>query len=152
MTWVSLLLCLATIGLWVDSYWHYCAVTDSRSDATSGVASKVGGFYLFSYDAPSGGFGYQGWYSDLMYVSDPERFYGIVAQRWKPIRFVRLSSHFRELIIPHWVFVILFAIAPLIRFRAWRRHRCRAQAGVCTKCGYDLRATPDRCPECGTVR
>jgi hypothetical protein len=55
---------------------------------------------------------------------------------------------------PHGVLAPVFAACPAIQvITVLRRQRVRRrrEAGQCAACGYDLRATPGRCPECGTV-
>jgi len=54
---------------------------------------------------------------------------------------------------PDWFLAVLAAILPAWRATAWytaRRRTRLANRAVCAQCGYDMRATPQRCPECGT--
>jgi hypothetical protein len=54
--------------------------------------------------------------------------------------------------VPHWACAVAAGVLPIMwcfnRTRSSGRRRAR---GLCFHCGYDLRATPDRCPECGAV-
>jgi hypothetical protein len=55
-------------------------------------------------------------------------------------------------IAPGWMLLLPLIVAGLCR-KAWVNERTREEANqLCRNCGYDLRATPDRCPECGLVR
>jgi hypothetical protein len=65
-----------------------------------------------------------------------------------PLQCVKVS-------VPHWMALTLLGALPLARAtaaftRALRRRR-RAARRCCPDCGYDLRATPGKCPECGTM-
>jgi hypothetical protein len=60
----------------------------------------------------------------------------------------------RLLAWPIWFQALLLAVPPLIWWRTVahnRRQAVRARTGCCLACGYDLRATPQRCPECGRM-
>ena len=58
----------------------------------------------------------------------------------------------RWLTLPYWSLAAALLVAPLVRTAGFlRRRRHHLVRGRCTRCGYDLRATPGRCPECGAV-
>jgi len=62
------------------------------------------------------------------------------------------GGSFRLLAIPMYPFVATTAALPIFWFRRrlYRREAARrSSAGLCARCGYDLRGSPGRCPECG---
>jgi hypothetical protein len=64
-------------------------------------------------------------------------------------RYTRWSDGSDETEVPLWaVAAVSLAAAPAARVLARRAGRGVAD-GHCVGCGYDLRATPGRCPECG---
>src|SRR4051812_33728965 len=65
------------------------------------------------------------------------------------------AEDFHSLIVvgvPYWFALAFCGTLPVLRLSWAARSRIEhEQRGLCPTCGYDLRATPDRCPECGAV-
>lgn len=152
LTMMSLVLSLAVASVWVRSQWrndHTYFV--SRDNATvHGIEVLKNRVGLFS------------WKGDMVWVERGvhyESFKGadisILQHSVLGLEWERESNwagrSFMTVYIPAAYLLTLFSILPAIRFyRHVRRSRLPMQ-GHCRSCGYDLRATPDRCPECGAV-
>jgi hypothetical protein len=54
-----------------------------------------------------------------------------------------------ELRVPCWALVATACVLPAVWIRSRVRSGRRKRRGLCLRCGYDLRASGGRCPECG---
>ncbi|HEY8668356.1 MAG TPA: hypothetical protein VIL86_17025 [Tepidisphaeraceae bacterium] len=74
-----------------------------------------------------------------------ETYSGYSRKPINPFGYARAIS----ILFPAWFLALLFSLLPALRLRRWILDRQRNRPGFCRTCGYDLRATPERCPECG---
>jgi hypothetical protein len=70
-----------------------------------------------------------------------------------PLRWISYTRTRFQVFVPHWMVcsATLAGSLGIIVFRRRSRRRAARRLGwrLCMDCGYDLRVTPDRCPECG---
>jgi hypothetical protein len=154
LTVFSLLLLVATVVLWVRSYGLSDTVDHFVLIDRNGPPSQIGTVFLsvpgqlWCVHAPKkvlrsiGG----DWGRRWLF---PGLWYAVGYWPDKPIPNTHLIS------CRYWLLTIVLAALPVGRglrygVRRWRV-RGRGLNGTCLRCGYDLRATPDRCPECGMV-
>ena len=151
----SLALAVLTAGLWVRSYWvgesigyHAYPRSDPLRLWFIGAGTPKGDVLLF-WNRNSHLGGPQGW----RYVRHPPAGYrrGGPPPHWQfgPVR-GWADAYFDGIAVRCWALVLLFSLAPatwLLRGLLLRRRR--RKLGLCRHCGYDLRASPQRCPECG---
>jgi hypothetical protein len=157
---VSLLLCVATVMLWFRSSTRRDAAILLRPDCFGFIASQRG---RVTVAYARGDFGFEAGFQSLSMRFDDERgLFGDMTSQTSMREsgeepdfelFGMEFSHSTKGLshgfwcIPHGFLVLLTAMPPaLAALRLRRRKR-----GCCPTCGYDLRATPDRCPECGTA-
>jgi len=154
---LSLLLCVATWVLWVRSYWRIDGISNERNDDRGGkeiaVESVRGQVLIMSLGRDDLWPGIRGWESIHRPLSDDENYdwttapwHGFGMTHWghRTNRFVMVA-------IPHWGLAAAFGLVPAARCFSTARARSRRRRQRCESCGYDLRASPERCPECGVV-
>jgi len=156
LTALSLLVLVAALGLWARSYWHADRYTRNWPNGTETVQSLRGRLVWSRMEAAgvtaAGTATLRGPSAGLATApADREALAGFFAEH--PTGFGRYHKAdawgtISTRMAPHWALAAAAAILAAIGL--WARRRCApGRPGGCPQCGYDFRATPDRCPECG---
>ena len=80
--------------------------------------------------------------------------FGIENSRHNPdmrSKYFTVSMHMRSMHFPIWIIILPIGILLGTKIKRVLRLRQRVRSGLCVHCGYDLRASSDRCPECGSA-
>ena len=59
------------------------------------------------------------------------------------------GKNFTAAVMPLWNLTLFFLLLFGASYLPFHRRRKRKKLGLCLTCGYDLRGSMDRCPECG---
>ena len=181
VTALLLVLSAATVVLWVRSYWvsdacffshfdhdgpwvRWVQVTFRAGDGGVGVFRSV---QFFPREIGAGlesrhqriafqHVGNQPAYPDFRFdESQPVHGFNFGHFANAPQSGGRPGSTGLQIIAPLWAVLLastVCAVAGVWRWRWVLGKRSRQFAGLCAACGYDMRVTPDRCPECGATR
>jgi hypothetical protein len=158
----SLLVCIATVVVWVRSWNVYDALFCDRSSSSIQIESLQGELLVGVCDCVHVKPG-SGWYHSS---TSPRLFpdFRLHANTQRShvlgVRSASSRTHGMDVFVtgtwlklPLWLPAVAAALFPggvaLIRL-SQRLRRSRA-SHYCSACGYDLRATPERCPECGAA-
>jgi hypothetical protein len=157
----SAIACVLTIALWLRSLWRSDLLFLQRMQQvpTPSFLQSHNEIWISS-GAGNLGFGWSVWRDD---VPHPRKEWTRIARtqptafknhfqlratwRGNPFRTMWMSS----LVLPYPLILAGFSLPWLVWHRRRSKRKRNVAMNLCQNCGYDLRASPQRCPECGTV-
>jgi hypothetical protein len=119
-------------GLWFDWAYHPIPAPDAHMKWSNSMRDHP--HWWDRFGAPGGYAADETWLG----------FYGYLGRNANTTRYFIAR-------LPYWFIAAASALLPALRLRRLLRTRKRLRQGLCTHCGYDLRGSSDRCPECGVA-
>jgi hypothetical protein len=172
---VSLLLCVTVCALWGRSYgvsddlaWivqHETQQERSRRQTRFGIGMVDGEIHVGrgsrTWNPEFGTFDLEPAFSWSTRANE-SRFTVPGASFWRRLGFsyqrtrsfssiLSYSFNSDDVVLPFWAIAVATALLPACFVAARRTARRHCRLSLCPICGYDIRASPERCPECGTA-